>query len=187
MMQAVLQNLQHLHPNQQQQAPSPPPQSRLGKFLRTHPSTFSQVKDHNDVEDWLKSVEKKLEIAQCSDHEILFVAHQLFGTTADWWETYCNTHLNVNVISWNEFKAHFRTHYMPRDTLKLKKEFSYLNQGSMTVNKYLNQFIQLSSYAIDDVNTDEKKQDMFLKDRIKQLQGVNVSQSKNFEGTRYMS
>jgi hypothetical protein len=22
-----------------------------------------------DVEDWLKSVEKKLEIAQCSDHE----------------------------------------------------------------------------------------------------------------------
>jgi hypothetical protein len=69
---------------------------------------------------------------------------------------------------------------MPRDTLKLKKKFSYSNQGSMAVNKYLNQFIQLSSYAIDDVNTDEK-QDMFLKDRIKQLEGVNVSQSKNFE------
>jgi hypothetical protein len=31
------------------------------------------------------------------------------------------------------------------------------------VNEYLNQFIQLSRYAIDDVNTDEKKQDMFLK------------------------
>jgi hypothetical protein len=31
------------------------------------------------------------------------------------------------------------------------------------VNKYLNQFIQLSRYAIGDVNTDEKKQDMFLK------------------------
>jgi hypothetical protein len=33
----------------------------------------------------------------------------------------------------------------------------------MTVNEYLNQFIQLSKYAIDDVNTDKKKQDMFLK------------------------
>jgi hypothetical protein len=33
----------------------------------------------------------------------------------------------------------------------------------MTVNEYLNQFIQLSRYATDDVNTDEKKQDMFLK------------------------
>jgi hypothetical protein len=53
---------------------------------------------------------------------------------------------------------------VPRGTLKLKKkEFSNPNQGSMTVNEYLNQFIQLSRYAIDDVNTDEKKQDMFLK------------------------
>jgi hypothetical protein len=53
---------------------------------------------------------------------------------------------------------------VPCDTLKLKKkEFSNLNQGSMTVNEYLNQFIQLSRYAIDDIITDEKKQEMFLK------------------------
>jgi hypothetical protein len=32
----------------------------------------------------------------------------------------------------------------------------------MTVNEYLNSFIQLSRYAFDDINTDEKKQDMFL-------------------------
>jgi hypothetical protein len=54
--------------------------------LRTNPSTFSQAKDPIDAEDWLKSVEKKLEIAQCSNREKdLFVAHQLFGTTVDWW------------------------------------------------------------------------------------------------------
>jgi hypothetical protein len=55
---------------------------------------------------------------------------------------------------------------VPRGTLKLKKkEFSDLNQGSMIVNEYLNlnQFIQLSRYATDDVNTDEKRQDTFLK------------------------
>jgi hypothetical protein len=118
-----------------------------------------------DAEDWLKSVEKKLEIAWCSDHEkVLFVAHQLFGATSDWWETYCNTHPNVEAITWDEFKAHFRTHYVPRDTLKLKKEeFSDLNQWSMTMSGYLNQFIQLSRYTTDDVSTDEKKQDTFLK------------------------
>jgi hypothetical protein len=38
-----------------------------------------------------------------------------------------------------------------------------VNQESMRVNEYLNQFIQLSRYSIDDVNTDEKKQYMFLK------------------------
>jgi hypothetical protein len=37
-----------------------------------------------EVEDWLKSIEKNLEIAQCTDQEkVLFAAHQLFGTTAE--------------------------------------------------------------------------------------------------------
>jgi hypothetical protein len=43
-----------------------------------------------------------------------------------------------------------------------KKEFTDLKQGSMTVNEYLNSFIQLSRYAPDDINTDEKKHDIFL-------------------------
>jgi hypothetical protein len=42
-----------------------------------------------------------------------------------------------------------------------KKEFTNPRQGSMTVNVYLNSFIQLSRYATEDINTDEKKQDMF--------------------------
>jgi hypothetical protein len=47
--------------------------------------------------------------------------------------------------------------------MKLKrKEFADLKQGGMTVNEYLNSFIQLSRYAPDDINTDEKKQDVFL-------------------------
>jgi hypothetical protein len=52
---------------------------------------------------------------------------------------------------------------VPRGTMKLKKkEFADLKQGSMTVNEYLNSFIQLSKYAPDGINTDEKKHDMFL-------------------------
>jgi hypothetical protein len=43
-----------------------------------------------------------------------------------------------------------------------KKEFADLKQGSMSVNEYLNSFIQLSRYSPNDINTDEKKQDMFL-------------------------
>jgi hypothetical protein len=43
-----------------------------------------------------------------------------------------------------------------------KKEFADLKQGNMTMNEYLNSFIQLSRYAPDDINTDEKKHDMFL-------------------------
>jgi hypothetical protein len=38
-----------------------------------------------EAKDWLKGVEKKLVIAQCTDHEkVLFAMHQLFGMTANW-------------------------------------------------------------------------------------------------------
>jgi hypothetical protein len=166
-MQAVLQTLNNMQPNQQahqQQAPPPPHQSHLAEFLQTRPTTFSQAKDPMEAEDWLKGVEKKLLIAQCMDREkVLFAAHQLFVMAANWWETYCNTHTDVNSITWNEFKARFHNHYVPRSTMKLKKnEFTDLKQGGMTVNEYLNSLIQLSRYTTEDINTDEKKQDMFL-------------------------
>jgi hypothetical protein len=123
------QTLNNMQPNQQahlQQAPPPPPQhqSDLAEFLQTRPTTFSQAKDPMEAEDWFKEVEKKLVIAQCTDHErVLFAAHQLFGTAANWWETYCSTHADFDSITWNEFKAH---HYVPRGTMKLKKEFTNL-------------------------------------------------------------
>jgi hypothetical protein len=93
----------------------------------------------------VKGVEKKLMIAQCMGRKkVLFAMHQLFCTVANWWETYCNTHADVDSITWNEFMARFRNHYVPRGTMKLKKEFIDLKQGGMTVNEYLNSFIQLS-------------------------------------------
>jgi hypothetical protein len=117
-----------------------------------------------EAEDWLNGVEKKLMITQCTDREkVLFAVHQLFGTAANWWEAYRNTDADVNSITWNEFKARFRNNYVPRGTMKLKKkEPTNLRQGSMTVNEYLNSFIQLFRYATEDINTDKKKQDMFL-------------------------
>jgi hypothetical protein len=43
-----------------------------------------------------------------------------------------------------------------------KKEFEDLKQGSMTVSEYVTRFTQLSCYAPNNVDTDEKKQDWFL-------------------------
>jgi hypothetical protein len=78
-------------------------------------------------------------------------------------EQLLNTHVNVDAMTWNKFKARFCTHYAPPGTMKLKKkEFADLKQDGMSVNEYLNSFIQLSRYAPDDINTDEKKQDVFL-------------------------
>jgi hypothetical protein len=43
-----------------------------------------------------------------------------------------------------------------------KKEFENLKQGSMSVSECVTHFTQLSRYASDNVDTDEKKQDWFL-------------------------
>jgi hypothetical protein len=61
-----------------------------------------------------------------------------------------------------------------------KKEFTNLRQGSMTVNEYLNSFIQLSRYTTEDINTDEKKQDMFL-------EGLNDDIQLHLLNTEYVN
>jgi hypothetical protein len=78
-MQQTLVNL-HAKP----QAP-PPPRDRLGNFQCTMPPAFSYVVEPMDADDWLKSVEKKLQVVQCHNREkVLLASHQLSGPAADW-------------------------------------------------------------------------------------------------------
>jgi hypothetical protein len=66
-------------------------------------------------------------------------------------------------INRSEFRATFCAHHVPQRVIKLKrKEFQDLKQGSMSVNEYATKFTQLSCYAPQEVDIDEKKQDCFL-------------------------
>jgi hypothetical protein len=69
----------------------------------------------------------------------LFVAHQLVGPTADWWDLYVQAHEEPETFNWQEFKNNFRTHHVPLGVMKLKKEFEDFKQGSMTVSEYVSQ------------------------------------------------
>jgi hypothetical protein len=117
-----------------------------------------------DVDDWLKTIEKKLQVVQCTNRErVLFAAHQLVGPTANWWDAYVEAHEEPETINWQEFRNNFRTHHVPLGVMKLKKkEFEDLKQGSMSASEYVTRFTQLSYYAPDNVDTDEKKQDWLL-------------------------
>jgi hypothetical protein len=66
MLQTMQQTLVNLHV--QPQVP-PPSRDKLGDFRRTKPSIFSYAVELMDVDDWLKSVEKKLQVVQCNNHE----------------------------------------------------------------------------------------------------------------------
>jgi hypothetical protein len=117
-----------------------------------------------DTDDWLKSVEKKLQVVQCNNREkVLLASHQLSGPTADWWDAYVEAHGEPESINWLEFRATFCAHHVPEGVIKLKKkEFQDLKQGSISMNEYVTKFTQVSRYAPHDVDTDEKKHECFL-------------------------
>jgi hypothetical protein len=150
--------------NAQPQAPPPPLRDRLGDFHRTKPHTFSHPVEPLDADDWLKTVEKKLQVVQYNNREkVLLASHQLTGPAADWWDAYVEAHEEPDTVNWNEFKMAFRSHHVPQGVIKLKKkEFQDLKQGSMTVSEYVTHFTQLSRYTPNDVDTDEKKQECFF-------------------------
>jgi hypothetical protein len=117
-----------------------------------------------DADDWLKTIEKKVQVVQCNNREkVLFASHQLEGHAADWWDAYVEAHEEPESINWQEFKNTFRSHHVPLGVMKLKKKkFKELKQGSMSVSEYVTHFTHLSRYALDNVDTNEKKQDLFL-------------------------
>jgi hypothetical protein len=61
MLQTMQQAMVNLHT--QPQAP-PPPRDRVGDFQCTKQPTFSHVVEPMDVDDYLKSTEKKLQVVQ---------------------------------------------------------------------------------------------------------------------------
>jgi hypothetical protein len=73
----------------QPQAPPPLLRDRLGDFQSTKSPIFSQSVEVMNADDWLKSVEKKLQVVQCNNREkVLIASYQLSGPAADWWDAY---------------------------------------------------------------------------------------------------
>jgi hypothetical protein len=162
---------------QQPLLPPAPPRDKHREFMSHKPPTFSNSTDPLQADDWLKSVDKMLNIAQCSSREkVLYASGRLTGPAADWWDAYCAAHVAVNIITWAEFSTQFRNYHIPARHMKIKrKEFLSLKQGSMSVSEYRDKFIQLSRYAPRDVEDDEKKQELFLEGLIGPLQYQLIS------------
>jgi hypothetical protein len=91
----MLQTMQQTMVNLRAQPQAPPPllRDRLGDFQRTKPLTFSHAVEPMDADDWLKSIEKKLQVVQCNNRErVLLASHQLSRPAPDWWDAYMEAH-----------------------------------------------------------------------------------------------
>jgi hypothetical protein len=112
----LIQNLtaavQNIQTQQNQQQPPPPPLAPSDKhkeFTSHHPPTFSHSTDPLDADDWLKTVTKKLERAQCNDRVmVLYAFGHLERLASDWWDAYTAAHPTPNTIAWQQFRDAFR-------------------------------------------------------------------------------
>jgi hypothetical protein len=109
--------------------------------------------------------------------KVLYASGRLNDPAADWWDAYYAAHEAADTISWVEFSTNFRNYHIPVGLRKIKKEFLYLKQGGMSVSEYRDKFIQLSRYALGEVDDDEKKKELFLEGLIRPLQYQLISHS----------
>jgi hypothetical protein len=144
---------------------NPPQQDHLTRFLRLNPPSFSSSSEPIVADDWLRTINNKLDTIEAQEVErVWFAAHQLEGPAAEWWDNYQITYPDVNTITWNQFQQAFRTAHVVDRVIQLKRrEFRDLHQGSRSVIEYGEIFNKLARYAPDDVSTDAKRQSEFIR------------------------
>jgi hypothetical protein len=145
--------------------PQGPRETSYLDFSETCPPLFVKVEDPLEVNEWIRVIEQKFGLLRCSEvQKPLFTAQQLRGPASTWWGNFVAVQPAGHQITWDEFKMAFREHYIPEGVLHMKQEeFMKLKQGGDTVTQYLNKFNHLSQYAINQVNTDLKKRNCFMR------------------------
>src|ERR1041385_7117278 len=138
-------------------------------FILLNPPIFRCSSEPLDADDWLRSLERKLETAHVAPSDrVLFVAYFLEGAALQWWENFVAMQPIGHVLTWQEFCDEFRGYHIPDQMMERKKEeFCNLTQGKMSVHEYRTEFTHLARYGQQEVSTDAKKQTSFLESDCK--------------------
>ena len=125
---------------------APPAGTDYVGFLATQPPLFHKATDPLEVDAWIRTIEDKFSILDCSEmNKTAFAAQQLRGPAKIWWDNH-KALLPANAHpTWDEFVAAFRAHHIPTSLMRRKMaEFLALKQGNNTVLQYAQTFNQLS-------------------------------------------
>ncbi|KAK1678158.1 hypothetical protein QYE76_039006 [Lolium multiflorum] len=135
----------------------------LADFQNTKPISYAP--EPMDAEDWLMDTERKLNTVGCNDQEkVRYATHLLCGPAASWWDNIVAIYPAGKVFTWEEFARKFRESNVPESIVELKRrEFESLEQKDKAILTYVREFSKLSRYAVEEVNTEDKKKKRFLR------------------------
>ncbi|XP_047949092.1 uncharacterized protein LOC125194920 [Salvia hispanica] len=151
-------------------APLPPPPPRVDRkvvklFLDQKPPTFDGMGEPAKAETWVRALERIFRTLVCNDAEkMICVMHQLTGSADFCWDTKLKTMSQdcVDEMTWEDFKTEVYDKYVPKSYRKAKaSEFHNLTQGRLSVTEYDRALCDMTRYAPEQMDTDEKLADKF--------------------------
>jgi hypothetical protein len=81
----------------------------------------------NDADDWIRTIENKLEYAGVGANEkVLYATHFLAGAAGTWWENVRAMQPEGQVMTWEAFKIKFRKAHIPSGLNKIMRD-KFLN------------------------------------------------------------
>ncbi|WVZ75823.1 hypothetical protein U9M48_023852 [Paspalum notatum var. saurae] len=144
----------------QEQQRRNPQEISYTEFAALQPPIFTTATDPLDADDWLRIIESKFSLLPrlSEQQKARFAAQCLHGPSGAWCASFLAMQPAGHQVTWDEFEAAFRGHYLPPSLIELKqREFRALQQGNMSVLEYVQAFICLSQYSPEDVNTDPRR------------------------------
>src|ERR1041385_2439657 len=78
-------------------------------FILLKPPIFRCSFEPLEADDWLRSIEHKLDTAHAAlNDRVIFAAYFMEGAAAEWWENYVAMQPDGHLVTWQEFRDAFR-------------------------------------------------------------------------------
>src|SRR3954462_769467 len=106
------------------------------------PPVFRCSSEPLEADDWLRSIEHKLDTAQVAPYDwVIFAVYFLEGAALQWWENHVAMQPDGHAVTWQEFCVAFRGYHILDELMERKKEeFCNLTQGRMFIHEYVRDF-----------------------------------------------
>jgi hypothetical protein len=157
------------------------------EFKKAKPPTFDgEIKKGEEAEAWLLGLKKYFRVHDYSDNMKARVAiFNLNGKASIWWEDLKNvTGIHERKLTWKQFEECFRKKYLSERYYDGKiKEFHELKLGQLTMENYVNIFLELLRY-VPYIKDEKVKMQHFLSGMPQYFQDwIEFDEPKTLEDT----
>jgi hypothetical protein len=135
------------------------------EFKKAKPPSFDgEIKKGEEVEAWLLGLKKYFRVHDYSENLKARIAiFNLNGKASIWWEDLRNVKgVHEKDLSWKQFEKYFRKQYLSEKYMDGKtKEFYELRLGQLTIDEFVNKFLELLRY-VPYIKDEKEKMQRFI-------------------------